>query len=167
MNKMVSHLIAALPILFLMISCDLITELQSGSSKLTFKAAVIGEKVATTDTIVFNGKNIKSFNGTTGEVAFADSMTISKLNSYRRIVCYLESDSLFAFRVTSDIMSSIVNDLVLNHNLYDGKYYFLDGYPPLINNTADVNMRILNKEKRSMAWTRFIEELKWEGKLKK
>lgn len=166
MKKIIFILTTAFPFLFSFVSCDLITDLQSASSKLTFKSAVISEKTGKSDTIVFTGKSIKWFNGSTGEVAFADSMTTLKLDKYRRIKCYLDNDSLFAFTVTSDIMSSIVNDLVLNHNLYDGKFYFEDGYPGWIDNLGATTLRAQNKEKRATAWARFIAQLKLEGRYK-
>ena len=63
-------------------------------------------------------------------------------------------------------MSSIWNDLVLNHNLFDGKYYFEDGYPGWIDNLGATTERAQNKIKRAEAWTRFVEQLKLEGKIK-
>lgn len=166
MKKTVLYLATAISMLFLFVSCDLMSELQSGSSRLTFKAAVIGKNTTSNDTVVFSGKNIKWFIGTTSEVVFADSATIFKLDKYRRIKCYLENDSLFSFTITSDVMSSIVNDLVLNHNLYDGKFYFEDGYPGWIDNIGATTLRAQNKEKRATAWAKFIAQLKLEGRYK-
>jgi hypothetical protein len=146
------------------ISCEVINEMQS-TSKLTFKASV-SIKTNLNDTVIFSGKDIKWFNSTTGELTFADSLTPKKLNLYHWLKCYLGTDSLFTITLTSDIMSNIINDIVLNHNLRDGKYYFEDGYPAWIDNLGTNSIRIQNKEKRSAAWNRFIAELKLEGKLK-
>jgi hypothetical protein len=63
-------------------------------------------------------------------------------------------------------MSFIVNDLVLNHNLNDGKYYFNDGYPVWIDNIGNTSLRSKNKLKRTAAWNKFIDQLKLEGKYK-
>ena len=118
------------------VSCDLLTELQSSSSKLTFKS-IINQK----DTVLFTGNAIKSYNDSTGEIIFVDSMTIPNAFRFHKLTCYLGTDSLFTATMTSDIMSSIVNDLVLNHNLYNGKYYFEDGYPAWIDNLGATSLR--------------------------
>jgi hypothetical protein len=143
------------------ISCDLLTELQSSSSKLIFKTT-INQK----DTVLFTGEAIKSYNGTTGEVVFFDTLTIPNVFSFHRLKCYLGTDSLFTATMTSDIMSSMVNDLVLNHNLRDGKYYFEDGYPAWIDNLGATTLRAQNKLKRADAWAKFIAQLKLEGRYK-
>ena len=150
--------------LFVFVSCNLISELQSGNP-LIFKAS-LSNKTNLNDTILFTGKSIRYFNSTTGEVSFLDSIIAKRINSFHWIKCYLETDSLFTATVTSDIMSSVVNDLVLNHNLRDGKFYFQDGYPAYIDNLGTNGIRIQNKEKRAVAWSRFIEQLKKEGKYK-
>jgi hypothetical protein len=145
-------------------SCDLFSDLHS-SSKLTFKASV-SNRTNLNDTLLFTGNDLKWFNATTCEVIFADSLTPKKLNLFHWIKCYQGTDSLFTATLTSDIMSSIINDLVLNHNLQDGKYYFEDGYPAWIDNLGTNSIRIQNKKKRSAAWNRFIAQLKLEGKYK-
>jgi len=150
--------------LFVFVSCNLISDLQSGSS-LTFKAS-LSNKTNLYDSVLFTGKSIRYFNAATGEISFINSISAKRINSFHWIKCYLETDSLFTATVTSDIMSSVVNDLVLNHNLRDGKFYFEDGYPTYIDNLGTNGIRIQNKEKRSVAWSRFIEQLKKEGKYK-
>ena len=114
------------------------------------------------DTVIFTTENINWVNITTGELSFSDSAIIAKVNACQKISCYAGSDSLFSFRITSDIMSSIVNDLVLNHNLQDGKYYFADGYPVWMTNAT----RTQNKTNRSEVWAKFIAQLKLAGKYK-
>jgi len=147
-------------------SCDLFNDTQSAAtSRLTFKVAT-SNKTNLNDTILFTSNNIKSFNELTGEVVFTDTLIPKKLGSYHLIKCLLGTDSLFAATLTSDIMSSIVNDLVLNHNLEDGKFYFEDGYPNWIDNFGATNLRAQNKKNRAVAWNRFINQLKLERKLK-
>jgi len=163
------HVIPAL-IFFLiscsLCSCDLLSDLHLSSTKLAFKASVPNGSNLT-DTTLFKGTDIKSYNDSTGEVIFNDSMTIQKIASFHKIKCYLETDSLFTFTLTSNIMSSIVNDLVLNHNLFDGKYYFEDGYPSYIDNLGTNAIRLENKQKRAAGWTQFIAQLKLEGRYTK
>ena len=144
-------------------SCDFLSDLQLSTSKLAFKASVSnGSNLP--DTTLFKGTDIKSYNDSTGEVIFKDSMTIQKIVSFHKIKCYLGTDSLFTFTLTSNIMSSMVNDLVLNHNLFDGKYYFEDGYPSYIDNLGTNAIRLENKQKRAATWAQFIAQLKLEGR---
>jgi len=146
-------------------SCDLFNDTQSAAtSRLTFKVA-ISSKTNLNDTVLFTSNNIKSFNELTGEIVFTDTLIPKKISSFHLIKCYLGSDSLFSATLASDIMSSIVNDLVLNHNLEDGKYYFEDGYPNWIDNFGATNLRAQNKKNRATAWNRFVTQLKLEGKL--
>jgi hypothetical protein len=145
-------------------SCD--SNKDIASTQLIFRGTNIFSSIFKNDSVVFSSNNIKSYNATTGELTFSDSVTISKLKNYFYLKCYQGSDSLFSFKLTSDIMSSIVNDLVINHNLSDGKYYFKDGYPDYIDNVGSTSLRTQNKSKRADAWTRFIAQLKLEGKYK-
>ena len=164
MKQSVMFFSIVLASLFVFVSCNLISDLQSGSS-LTFKAS-ISNKTNLDDTLLFTEKSISYLNGSTGEVSFLDLIIAKKINSFHWLKCYFGSDSLFTATITSDIMSSVVNDLVLNHNLQDGKFYFQDGYPAYIDNLGTNGIRIQNKEKRAVAWSRFIEQLKKEGKYK-
>ena len=164
MKWSVKFIISLTAIMFVLISCDFIRDIfPNGKSKITFRASTTS-KTNQADTVLFTGDDIKWLKGTTGEVCFVDSLTIPKAFSFHRIKCYLGTDSLFTASMTSDYMSSILNDLVLNHNLQDGKYYFSDGYPDYIENVGAKNVRIQNKEKRAVAWTRFTDELKKEGR---
>ena len=160
-----SFILLATFTLFSCVACNLLTDVQS-DSKLTFKATT-SSKTSQKDTVLFTGSAIKSFNDSTGEVTLSDTLTPKKLNSFHWIKCYLGTDSLFTATLTSDIMSSLVNDLVLNHNLHDGKYYFEDGYPDWIDNLGATNLRAQNKQKRADTWAKFIAQLKLEGKYKK
>lgn len=164
MNLPVKFIIVSVTIMSVLVSCDFIRDIfPSNKSELTFKAS-LSSGINEVDTVLFSGSSIKWLNGTTGEVRFADSLTIPNIFSFHRIKCYLGNDSLFAATMTSDFMSSIVNDLVLNHNLKDGKYYFADGYPPNLSNIETNTVRFLNYQKRANAWKRFIGQLKKEGR---
>jgi len=134
-------------------------------SQLAFKGTPTFSSIYK-DTIVFTSDDIKSFNGSTGELSFSDPKTNTKIKNYFMLQCYIGKDSLFSVNLTSDIMSYIVNDLVLNHNMKDGKLYLQDGYPSWINNSGAVSLRTRNKERRVISWTKFIKELKKEGKYK-
>lgn len=142
------------------ISCDLLTDLRSSATRLSFRADLRGTTPG--DTVVFTGREIRTFNGITGEVIFDDTTVIRRLKSFHKIKCYLGNDSLFTFTTTSDIMSSIVNDLVLNHSLYEGKFYFGDGYPDHVE--QDNPIRLQNKQNRTDSWAKFIKQLKTEGR---
>lgn len=142
-------------------SCDLLSDLQNSSSKLTFKVTV-NQK----DTILFTGVAIKYYNDSTHEVVFADSLKIPNEIAFFKLKCYLASDSLFTATMTSDYMSATVNDLVLYHNLHTGRYYFEDGYPVNYDYLPAKNLREQNKLKRADAWAKFIAQLKIEERYK-
>jgi hypothetical protein len=144
-----------------LISCDLLSDLQNSSPELTFRITS-NQK----DTILFTDKDIKSYNDSTHEINFNNTLRIPNKLAFSKLTCYLGTDSLFTATMTSDYMSAMVNDLVLYHNLHDGKYYFEDGYPVLIDYAPATNLRIQNKLKRAYAWSKFITQLKHEGKYK-
>jgi len=163
MKQSVIFSIVLLSIVSILASCDFIRDLFPVSkSELTFKATI--SKDHPNDTILFTGNDIKSINGTTGEIRFVNSSMISKIKSYHWIKCYLGDDSLFTATVTLPVVSALINDLVINLNLNDGNFYFGDGYPDWIDNQGASAIRILNKEKRAPSWIRFIGELKSEGR---
>jgi len=164
MKMSVKYMIVSLSFMCLLVSCDFIKDIFPNSkSELTFKASVSNIQNQS-DTILFTGGNIKWFNGTTGEIRFVDSMTIPKIRKYHWIKCFLGTDSLFKATVTVPTMSAIVNNLVLDLNLTDGHFYFKDGYPSYLDNPGNNIIRTQNKEKRAIAWTRFMNELKKEGR---
>ncbi|MDP4239075.1 MAG: hypothetical protein Q8904_06335 [Bacteroidota bacterium] len=164
MKQSVKFFLVTVFFLFVLASCDYVREIFSfGKPELTFKASPASE-TNPNDTILFTGNDIKWINGTTGEICFVNSLTISKIKSYHRIRCYLGTDSLFSATVTLPAVSPIINDLVMNLNLNDGHFYFEDGYPDWIDNLGTNSIRIQNKQKRAAAWNRFIDELKKEDK---
>ena len=165
MKRSVKFILFAFSILLMLASCDF-TKNHSPCRKspLTFKVAISSNTNRTTDTVLFTGNDIKSINGTTGEIRFVDSLINLKIKSFHRIKCYLGTDFLFSSTITLPVVSSLINDLVLNLDRNDGHYYFKDGYPDWINN-PDINIiRIQHRGKRAVAWSRFIGELKKEGK---
>ncbi|HLP04351.1 MAG TPA: hypothetical protein VK152_02875 [Paludibacter sp.] len=149
---------------FIFFSCDLLYELQADSTKINFKS-----QPRTTldqgDTLLFTGRLIQSYNDSTGEVIFTDSLAVKNMHRYHTVTCFIDSDSLFTFTLTTSTMSSIVDDLVLDYDFHDHKYYFRDGYPGHIQNPEDVNKRNENKLKRANAWNRFVKQLRTEGRV--
>jgi hypothetical protein len=160
MKMSVKIILVLISIMPLLASCDFIRDIfPNGKSELTFK---LSSKASLSDSMLLSGNDIKWINGTTGEIRFVDSMTIQKIRNFHYIKCYLGTDSLFKATVTIPTMSAIVNDLVLNLNMNNGHFYFEDGYPSYIDNQGTNNIRIQNKEKRTAAWNRFIDQLKKE-----
>jgi hypothetical protein len=153
----------ALSMLLFVVSCTEKADITN--SPIIFKG-VPASSSSMTKTVAFTSNDIKWLNGTTGEINFIDSKTNAKLCEYYKLDCYLGEDSLFTVKVTSDIMSSIVNDLVLNLNSNNGNYYFADGYPAHLNDPDATILRAQNKQKRADAWALFIAILKTEKKYK-
>jgi hypothetical protein len=164
MKMSVKFISVSLTLLCILVSCDFIKDIfPNPKSRLTFKAS-ISNSTNLSDTILFTGGDIICVNGTTGEIRFVDSMTIPKISNYHWIKCFLGTDSLFKATVTAPTMSTIINDLVLELNRDDGHFYFKDGYPSYIDNPGINIIRVQNKEKRAVAWCRFINQLKKEGR---
>lgn len=149
-------------ILFSLVSCQSGKSIDTDSDNLKFYVSKTDNKLI--DTLLFTAKEIKYFNGRTNELAFTNLANTEKLNSYKTIKCYLNSDSLFTATTVNTSMSYLINDLVLYHNLYDNKYYFNDGYPDFIDNIGATTLRAQNKAKREKAWIKFVAELKKTGK---
>jgi len=166
MKTPVNSMIFTTALLCLAVSCDYVRDMfPNGKSELTFLSTTSLQKNKG-DTLLFTGNDIKWINGTTGEIRFVDSTFIPKIKPFFRLKCFLGPDSLFIATVTTPVMSSIVNDLVLNLDIKDGRFYFKDGYPEWINNPGITGIRIQNKAKRAFAWNRFLVELKKEGRYK-
>ena len=161
MKRVLFYAVLLLQLIFLT-SCD---TKEIIASHITFRGIPMFSSIMK-DTVIFTAENINWVNVTTGEVSFNDSATVIRMNACQKLSCYSGTDSLFTFRLTSDIMSSIVNDLVLNHNLQDGKYYFADGYPAHLSSIETNTLRLLNYQKREVGWAKFINQLKLAGKYK-
>jgi len=158
------HFATLLSIVFIVLvsvlSCSQNTDFTS--SPITFKGVALSSS-SKIETVAFTSYDIKSFNGTTGEICFIDSKTGSNLREYDKLNCYLGEDSIFTVNLTSDVMSSTVNDLVLNLSS-SGSYYFADGYPSSIDNLGATTLRAQNKENRATSWALFVAILKTEQK---
>jgi len=151
-------------ILIVVLRCDFIRDLfPSGKSELTFKVSY-PTKNHSIDSVLFTGNDIQWLNGTSGEIRFINSATITKIKSFQSVKCFLESDSLFTATITLPAVSPMINDLVMNLSLNDGHFYFEDGFPDWIDNQRAKAIRIKNNEKRAPSWDRFVAELKKEGK---
>jgi hypothetical protein len=117
----------------------------------------------TRDSVFFTEDNIKWFDTTTNQLRLNDSLKLNDLKYFSNFKFYLGTDSLFTARLATDIMSSIVDDLVLHFNYRDGNVYLEDGYPLQFNDS----LRTANKEKRTANRTRFIERLEKDGKIQR
>lgn len=85
------------------------------------------EKQVEEPNILFSSNDIKSFNIATGEITFNNEVIKENIrpSSQRNLCFYLNGEHLFniiTFTETSSIMSHIINDLVLLHDMLDGKY---------------------------------------------
>lgn len=116
------------------------------------------------NSIVFTGDDILWFNSKTREIRFKEmSSPIGVLPMYKEIQFKMGEEVLFnAITWVWDINSQIFNDLVLYYDCKTGKYYLHDSYPERI----FTDLAKENKEKRSEAWIKFINQLKQEGRLK-
>lgn len=88
---------------------------------------------------------------------------IGVLPMYKEIQFKMGDEDLFnAITWVWDANSQIFNDLVLYYDYRTGSYFLHDSYPVHI--LTDLAKE--NKEKRSETWTKFINQLKQEGRLK-
>jgi len=149
--------------LFVFTACTANEPCVAGKSDLIFKSTVIFQ-TNQKDTVVFLGSDIKWFKESTGELRFVNSSTVDKIKSFHRIKFYLGNDLLFTATVALDIMSVIINDLVIHINHSDGLVYLEDGYPMWTDNLGETTLRAQNKSKRAKAWSQFIDQLKKEGR---
>jgi len=163
MKRSVINVLSILSSLFVFLSCTAHEPCKWEKSGLIFKLTAYSQ-TNQKDTVVFLGSDIHWFNESTGELRFVDSLTINKIKSSHQIKFYLGNDSLFTAKVALDIMSVIINDLVIHINSHDGLVYLEEGYPMWIDNLGDTTLRAQNKTNRAMAWSRFIEQLKKEGR---
>ena len=132
------------------------------------------EKQVEEPNILFSSNDIKSFNIATGEITFNNEVIKENIrpSSQRNLCFYLNGEHLFniiTFTETSSIMSHIINDLVLLHDMLDGNIYLKDGYPSIDvlgeSKKEAQALREKNKEKMTVSWELFINALKIENKL--
>jgi len=95
------------------------------------------------------------------------------LSNTRTIFFYIGDEFLFSSMVcvnSSD--SENFDSLVLYYNAAENKYYLLDGYPPESELKKDMNrptatipdLREENRNKIAAEWTKFVNQLKKDGK---
>lgn len=117
----------------------------------------------TDEDIVFSGDDIEWFNAETREIKFKEAFSPYSIPMYKEIRFELSGEVLFsAMTFATDINSQIFNDLVLYYSMQRKKYYLNDSYPAHI----FTEQARINKENRAVAWARFLEQLKAEGKLR-
>jgi len=155
---MKQFLIIALMIFSIIITgCKPIDKLQD-SSKLYCKASNNFDKNIT-DKVIFNQEDILWFNTSTKELKLKSSIKLVELQNFNKFIFYLDNDSLFTARKALDIMSSIVDDLVMHFS--NNAVFLENGYP----NWIVDEQRTKNMEKREKNWQLFIQKLQKEGKL--
>jgi hypothetical protein len=173
---------------FLFLSCGNDDDLDKNNlspSVLDFKAIIPSDlrsvSVSETDSsiktdtiLLFSGKDIAWYNGTSGELKFNDNFPGIEIKAYGSVdlLVYSDNESLFSINLilTSDVMSWIINSPVLS--LKDGRYYIKDGYPNWDWLQEDKNHPVyIEREKNWKAiesgWNIFIEQLKKEGRYRK
>jgi len=120
----------------------------------------------TIDSLLFTENDIEYFNLTTNELKLKATTKPVEIQDFNNFRFYMGKDSLFTARLAVDIMSSIINDLVIYQTLNDKKLYLEDGYPVNINNAEFLTIRAQNSAKRAVNWQKFIDRMDYMNKLK-
>lgn len=139
-------------------SCTSSLETNNDTS-LICKAKYISDNI-TKDSVLFTEANIEYFNTTTNELKLKKSFSFNDIQHFNNFSFYLGNDSLFCAHLAVDIMSSVLNELVLHQNLFDNKLYLEDGYPLWIDNLGTNSIRAQNKALRAQNWSKFIDRLR-------
>jgi len=159
---------------------------QSRPSELLFKVTKtvhnpdIQGEIQENDSIIFTGDDILWFNETTGEIRFKRNYTIEEIVTSiprSKVKICIGDQSLFTvLSFITDVSSEEIDEPVLYYNtldiddLDDNRFYLADGYPQWDWLTKDHPVQIMrdeNMKKIEPEWTRFIEQLKKEGKYRK
>ena len=114
------------------------------------------------DSIFFDEEDIVWFNKENLQLKLKNTPEIKEIQRFSKFKFYLGQDSIFTARLALDLMSSIVSDLVLHYNSYNGNIYLEDSYPNWIKDSVC----IVNKDKRAANWKRFIDRLEKVDKIK-
>lgn len=114
------------------------------------------------DSVFFDESDIKWFDTTSHQLKFKNPLTLNDVRFFRKFNFYAGTDSLFTASLALDIMSSIVDDLVLRYGSYDGNIYLEDSYPEWVNDSSTIE----NRQKREANWNRFINRLDKVNKIK-
>jgi hypothetical protein len=152
-----------------------------GDEKMTDQLYVMKvPKYGTSEELVFTGDDIQSFNLTTREIVFVDSVSDKVMTKLKEINweifnIYLNDTLLFKriFFLTP-LSSGVVNDLVffLDYNYFDPevRLYLNDGYPAIhdswiLYGESAQKEREENAEKRKAGWDIFMQYLSDAGKM--
>ena len=119
--------------------------------------------------VVFTGEDILWFNETTKEVRFKNNVSNSPsvLNNVA-LSFFIDDEYLFSSVIyTSSLSSQIFNSLVFYYNIIENKFFLIDGYPDvsvLANPQEYQALRDENRQKIASEWSKFINQLKKEGR---
>lgn len=121
--------------------------------------------------IVFTGNAILWFNETTKELRFKDNMSIKPVVSNTMAISfYIGNEYLFTSMIyASSLSSQIFNSLVFYYNIIENKFFLTDGYPDvsvLSDPQKNQEERDENRENIASEWSKFIAQLKKEGRYK-
>jgi len=147
------------------------------SSRIIVKAISDGgatrsatEGTVTKDT-VFTGNDILWFNESTKEIRFRDNVSSKPVVfNTRTIGFYIDEEFLFSTIIfVSSLSSQVFNSMVFYYDITGNRYYLLDGYPEasvLADPQKVQDLRDENRQKIASEWSKFIAQLKSEGKYK-
>ncbi len=142
-------------------SCDILINDTNHSEKIVC-IGTYTENGIEKDSVFFDESDIKWFDTTSHQLKFKERLELNDVRFFRKFNFYAGTDSLFTASLALDIMSSIVDDLVLRYGSYDGNIYLEDSYPDWINDSITV----VNNQKRAANWNRFIDRLDKVNKIK-
>jgi hypothetical protein len=123
--------------------------------------------------IIFTGNDILWFDESSGELRFRDNMSLSDdMNLWKTVKFYINDEYLFTSMIfVSDLSSAVYNSLVLYYSIIENKFYLADGYPMDVSVLLDAketqDLRDENMRQITNEWSRFIAQLKIEGKYRK
>lgn len=132
---------------------------------ITETRAAAGDQILQPAPIAFTDQDIEWFNSVTREIRFRDIEPAKNLEPYRQIDFELNGVVLFsAATAITPASSRIVCDLVLYIEHENGyRYYLHDGYPLWAGETEQAQA---NAAARAVEWSKFLEHLKRNGKLR-
>jgi hypothetical protein len=144
--------------------------LKGSDSKVTLRGSGLEM-----DTVAsFTGKDIAWYNNTTGELKFKEQFPlITAYEGYSTVDMhvYLNNDSLFSVNL---VLTSILDSWIINSPVLlcvGSNYYIKDGYPYW---WKPEEMDLFMREKREKnwkamepGWSKFIKQLKKEGRYRK
>ena len=119
--------------------------------------------------IVFTGEDILWFNETTKELRFTNNLTNRpSVLSNIAVSFFIDDEYLFSSMIFArSINSQIFNSLVFFYDDIANRFFLIDGYPDvsvLSNPQESQELRNENMQKIASEWSRFINQLKKEGR---